>query len=339
MILSDKKTMAIQKKRYGSLILSLIIIEIFFYAGSAFSQKAVTRDNFYCVTIVDDQAWAAGYHGSIIHFKEKEGAWTIQPSGTPESLFAISFINVNRGWIAGQSGTILSTADGGKSWNLQKSNTGNDLFGVHFIDKNHGWACGIMGTVLSTSDGGKNWEKRSLPEDVDLYSIFFIDHQQGWAAGEFGVILHTIDGGKSWTKQPSPIEISPVSGKSQCLFKIRFADQLKGWATGIDGQILQTVDGGRSWELLQRVTRRHLFGLTVAGESFVAVGAKGEMVDGRYDSLKARCLSTVDFNGIAIKGKLGLIVGNTGITLTSSDEGRTWKKAEIVISQKVRTEQ
>lgn len=330
------------KRKCGSAIIVaimvafIIIVAGFLRPGKLLSQVAVALDNFYGVAIVDDQAWAVGYHGDILHGKVKEQTWTIQPSGTRQSLFAVCFIDSKQGWTVGEGGTILVTGDGGKTWSSQKGGVNKDLFDVCFIDQNQGWASGVAGTLLHTSDGGKHWENQSTPQDIDFYGLTFVDHQRGWLAGEFGTIFHTIDSGKTWIKQQNPIEISPDSGKSQCLFKIRFADHLKGWAAGMDGEILQTTDGGKNWRLLKQIMPKQLFYLCVKEGGFVAVGAKGIMIDGRYNPPQGLVLGSVDFNAIDLKGELGLIVGNKGTILYSSDGGKSWKRSILTLSSQKR---
>jgi photosystem II stability/assembly factor-like uncharacterized protein len=61
-------------------------------------------------------AWAAGDDGLIIATSDGGKSWREQPSGTSQSLRAISFSDPRHGWILAGREALLATADGGDSW-------------------------------------------------------------------------------------------------------------------------------------------------------------------------------------------------------------------------------
>ena len=324
-----------KKRKYISTFIMttfIVIMANFFAPNKIYSQVAATQDNFYDIAIIEGHVWAVGYYGNILYWQEKNQTWRIQPSGTRQALFAVFFVDANKGCIVGEAGTILTTANGGKTWSLQNSPVSQDLFNVHFVNQNRGWISGAFGTVLHTSDGGKHWEDQSISQDLDFYGLHFTDNKRGWLVGEFAMIFHTMDGGKTWNKQQNPLEIHPDSGKSQCLFQINFADHLKGWATGIDGEIMHTTDGGKSWQMISKVSPGHLLGLCVTEEGFVSVGAKGVVIDARHTPPKCFTLGSVDLNSIDLKGKRGMIIGNNGTVFRSYDGGKRWENMIIDLS-------
>lgn len=137
-------------------------------------------------------------------FSQANWEWTIQESGTTESLHDVFFINNITGWVVGSNGTILKTSDGGVSWAAQTSETDQELSSVHFIDENVGWATGgglsaQQAPLLKTTDGGQNWQL--IPYTFNATSvkdIFFFDENTGWVI-KMDSIYVSKDGGVSWT--------------------------------------------------------------------------------------------------------------------------------------------
>lgn len=56
---------------------------------------------------------AVGDFGTIIRTDDGGATWTLQSSGTTNSLLGVSFVDANTGIAVGDSGTILRTDDGG----------------------------------------------------------------------------------------------------------------------------------------------------------------------------------------------------------------------------------
>jgi len=165
---------------------------------------------------------------------------------------------------------------------------------VKAVDAKTAWAIGDWGAIAVTRDGGATWQDRSLDEDVVLYDLTFPDAQHGFISGEFGTVLSTSDGGETWSQQKLE------AGKT--LFGIGFSTPEKGWAVGIDGLMVRTRDGGKTWEV-QR------------GRS----GMDDLENLGFMDTLKNPALYDVQF-----AGGYGVVVGDTGMILTSADGGETW---------------
>ena len=64
-----------------------------------------------------------GEYGTIVRTTDGGSSWTIQASGTTQTLWDVSFIDVNNGTAVGEGGTILGTTDGGNNWVTQTSGT------------------------------------------------------------------------------------------------------------------------------------------------------------------------------------------------------------------------
>src|SRR4030095_8204166 len=86
-----------------------------------------------------------GEYGTIVRTTDGGNSWTIQASGTTQTLWAVSFTNANNGTAVGEGGVILRTTDSGEHWASQPSGTTLQLRGVSFTDANNGAAVGESG--------------------------------------------------------------------------------------------------------------------------------------------------------------------------------------------------
>jgi len=280
---------------------------------------AVLRDHLYGVKALSKtDACAVGNYGAIYHTTNGGKTWEKRDSGTKLPLFSIDFADAQQGWIVGKSGEILATADGGKTWARQKSpiDAGKALFKVRAVDRRTVWAVGDWGAIAVTTDGGATWQDRSLPklqivadagdrpdrqqnvvlEDVVLYDVAWPDPTHGYIAGEFATVLATTDGGATWRKRTLPTE--------KTIFGLAFASADEGWAVGIDGLLLHTTDGGVSW------TVQH-----------------GNPQPATIDELAFNdALKNPGMYSVAVVGRTGIAVGDTGTILVSGDGGRSWTR-------------
>ena len=179
-------------------------------------------------------------------------SWTLQTSGTTQSLYGIHFLDANNGWAVGLNGTIIRTTNGGTTWTAQTSGITNHLFDVYFIDANNGLAVGEFGRVLKTTNGGTNWTLLGAPfnsGNQGFYGIHFTSNLIGYIAGYNydllgAAIYKTTDGGSSWSLNYSSIV--------DYLVDIHFGDINTGYALpeAVDGgKFLKTTNGGTNWTL------------------------------------------------------------------------------------------
>jgi photosystem II stability/assembly factor-like uncharacterized protein len=280
----------------------------------------VLRDNLYGVEALSaNEALAVGNFGAVYHTGDAGRTWEARDSGTKTPLFAVDFADATHGWTVGKSAVILATTDGGRSWKRQSSPIPPEkhLFAVQAIDVRTAWAVGDWGAITVTRDGGDTWEDRSLgtlavreestptrhtttlSDDVILYDVAFPDADHGYIAGEFGTVLATRDGGRTWARQ--------TVGTEKTLFGIGFASAERGWAVGIDGLILRTRDGGQHWEVQRGEAER---------EALEELGFLETIKNpGLYD--------------VEVRGQRGIVVGDTGVLLTTADGGETWERHEL----------
>ncbi len=281
------------------------------------THAAVLRDHLYGVkALSSSEAWAVGNYGAIYHTTNGGKTWEARESGTKSPLFSVDFADEQHGWAVGKSGEIRATTDGGRTWTRQHSpiDTSKHFFKVRAVDARTVWAVGDWGAVAETTDGGGTWEDRSLPklhvlaseradrqdnlvlEDVILYDVAWPDAQHGYIAGEFGTVLATADGGATWVKRTLPTD--------KTLFGVTFKTPEEGWVVGIDGLVIHTADAGRTW------TVQH-----------------GNPEPATIDELAFNdALKNPGMYSIAVVGRTGVAVGDTGTVLVSSDGGGTWTR-------------
>jgi photosystem II stability/assembly factor-like uncharacterized protein len=304
----------------GSASVATVALSLSLLLLPALGHSAELRDHLYGVRALSaTEAWAVGNFGTIEHTTDGGATWKTVDAGIRRPIFGIDFGDPEHAWAVGKSALVLRTDDGGKTWKEQNTplSIEKHLFKVKALDNDTAWAVGDWGTIITTTDGGKTWQDRSLgvvsvkteevpgrttttlTDDVILYDVSFPDRDHGVISGEFGTVLFTSDGGTTWTHRPTPTE--------KTLFGVHFATPERGWAVGIDGLVMRTDDGGHHWE----VQHGHPEEAGVEEISF-------------SDTLK-----NPGMYAVRVDGDHGIVVGDMGMILTSSDGGHTWTRREL----------
>ena len=171
---------------------------------------------------------------------------------------------------------------------------GDDLNDVVFVSTSVGYAVGRAGTILTTTDGGTTWSPEHSTTAANLMGVSFCDATHGWAVGNnanfsSAVLVSTSDGGASWTVNELPM--------AMVVSAVAFTDTSHGWIVGKDlsqqyGLLYATSDGGATWHL-------------------------------QYKSAANEPLTDVTFS----TPKYGWAVGGSGLVLSSTDGGSSWKVA------------
>jgi photosystem II stability/assembly factor-like uncharacterized protein len=301
----------------------------------------------------EENVWAVGYRGIILHSNDRGKTWKRQHSNTRATLAGVDFINKKEGWVVGQWRTILHTSDGGKHWEKQKIPKDVDpeayFCDVQFFDEKEGWACGTMAALLHTKDGGKTWEAVDMTDYAEwttgFNDLYFIDRKEGWLVGETGLCLHTTDGGEEWET------VENLGSGKKTLFCVTFLSKERGYISGADGVLVYTRDGGKTWlqpEWKEIPITEHIFkvyfktspefnpasnlGLDVyAAGRGVLIHTYGDLQKNWETILEVylphnRHLEYTWFRGMTWPtDHCGIVVGEDGIILRSTDEGRSWR--------------
>ena len=68
------------------------------------------KENLFGVDFADEQnGWAVGYYGKILHTADGGKTWTDQANGAKKVLSDVDFVDANTGWVVGYGPTILYT--------------------------------------------------------------------------------------------------------------------------------------------------------------------------------------------------------------------------------------
>ena len=241
-----------------------------------------------------DKIITIGSEGVILSSDNYFTNWDMQHHG--EELFAISFPSDQVGFIFGNNGTLLKSKNAGKTWIPQDINDNIDFYSSFFINESLGYAVGVKyedddynGIIIKTTDSGLNWEQTQVP-DI-LLSIHFVDEKMGFVGGTGSHIYKTTDGGNQWTN------ISIASSPYLFIVSLYFVTSDVGFAivhnVGVDcrcSDIIRTQDGGETWDRINE-------------DSIIAYLYSLKF----YDTMN------------------GLIVGDDGTLLATTDGGNTWE--------------
>ncbi|MBE0644573.1 MAG: T9SS type A sorting domain-containing protein [Bacteroidetes bacterium] len=176
----------------------------------------------------------------------------------------------------------------------------------------------LLMTFNAVSQPG--WFQVRSEGDPLLFSIDLFDADHITAVGSNGLILQSDNGGASWR--------TVSSAASENLRRVRWFSPSLGILLGNGGMALKSTDGGATWQQLTTGTSVVLFDVHFFDENnWLVIGqAAFEMTttDGGA-TWDYQGSGTNNFNEIAFKGDLGIIVGNKGTIRTTEDGGSHWR--------------
>ncbi len=268
----------------------LFLLQIVFSFNVLYSQSYWTKVSSpvstslrNCVFTDDQNGWAAGDDGVIIHTSNGGGSFEIQNSGITFYINDIFFLNNSLGWVVANeflfSGTtILTTTNGGTNWNSELFPDSSKFFRtIYFRDSLNGFMGGFGGAIYKTSDAGNSWFASNV--DTSEFSGFpvsritFSSSLNGFACGGYidiaGVIWRTVDGGFNWSAgnySPEPF------------YDFYVRDQNNLISAGGDFeygvQICNTSDAGATWKYssLELFGQAYSVDFRTAREGWMALG-------------------------------------------------------------------
>ena len=112
-------------------------------------QTSGVSTNLEDVFFTDNQnGWAVGESGVILHTSDGGQTWAAQTSGTSIKLYTVYFIDNQTGWAAGHdlSNVLLKTTDGGTTWTeIPSSSISLQIRDISFGNANNGWLTTPLG--------------------------------------------------------------------------------------------------------------------------------------------------------------------------------------------------
>ena len=285
-------------------------------------------------------ALAVGNDGTVLKTADRGDTWTVQPSGTSETLRSVAISPDGGTALAvGLGGTILKTTDLGDTWTAPISGASGILHSVAISpDGGTALAVGNDGTVLKTTDRGDTWTVQPSGTSQPLHSVAISpDGGTALAVGGGGTILKTTDRGDTWTAQPS--------GTSEQLWSVAISpDGGTALAVGGGGTILKTTDRGDTWTAQPSGTSEQLWSVAISpdGGTALAVGGGGTILKttDRGDTWTAQPSGTSEtLRSVAISpdGGTALAVGWNGTVLKTTDRGDTWTAQPSGTSETLRS--
>ncbi len=299
------------------------------------------------------------YLGWIIGSPEDEGAvfktndggstWKRVALDTVTPITRTSFDDLKIGWAISES-RIYSTEDGGVRWRRQ-IRTEDSLNAIAFADAENGLVVGEDGIVYRTTEGGvqskdqgqllcagstceeellSTWNPVESGTELALTDVAFVDINHAWVSGDKGLILFSTDGGLTWGRRDTGVEAR--------LLSVSFIGVDEGVVVGENGTILMTTDGGMTWQRSVSPTSLRLNAVAFAEDGTAwAVGDEGTMLRSRdggvtWTQLGFQLPLTSALRAVSFDGAFGAAVGAEGAVLTTTDNGDSWGRQEILDS-------
>lgn len=212
-----------------------------------------------------------GSEGLIIYSESGKPNWQRYQLANKPALIDISSCANGMFAILSMEGKVFTSTDNADNWTEIQIPSQEIPQAITCDVNNSLWVVGSFSTIFSSADSGNTWKEHSLNEDMILSSIQFFDDKNGIITGEFGTVLLTEDGGESWEfSEPIPNEFFPLASV--------FKDSQQGWVVGLDGIIYSTNNGGLNWQREETHINAPLFGISLKGNSVIAVGDYGTII-------------------------------------------------------------
>ena len=266
-------------------------------------------------------AWAPGTGGAMSFFDGT--TWSLQTTGTTQSLEQVVFADANTGWAVGSSGTIMKTTNGGTTWVAQTSGTTQTIWDIDCVSTTVCWAVGNGGVILSTITGGTVWTPQTSGTTQTLWEIDCVSTTTCWAVGNAGTIRTTTNGGTVWSAQ--------TSGVATDLLGLACVSATQCWTSGVGGVIRTTANGGTTWTAQTSGTIQSLWRVqmvsALVGYTSGDAGQVRKTVDGGL-TWTALTVPNYNFYGLSCSTALRCMLASTsGSLLTTSDGGITFSEA------------
>jgi hypothetical protein len=190
-------------------------------------------------------------------------SWTLQISGTTDTLLAVRAVDNNVVWASGMKGGVFLTTNGGGIW----SSVGGGALGtgtvnaVEAIDAGNALVAmysNNTGKIFRTSNGGSSWSTVSTQTGVAIGGIQMRTSLEGYAvgtpSGSKWTMLKTTDGGGTWNSiatAPAEDSLTALALGYYGPYPVRpVGVQFLGgtlWFGSISGAVYRSTDLGTTW--------------------------------------------------------------------------------------------
>jgi photosystem II stability/assembly factor-like uncharacterized protein len=276
-----------------------------------------TTESFRDFDFKTNTGWAVGTGGTIYQsttLGSTSPTWTLQASGTTETLHSIVAFGTSSAIVVGNGG--VCRLYNGTSWATVATGTTRNLRGVTCQSSSSCWAVGDSGTILSYN--GTSWSSMTTPTTRNLRDINLQSTTNIVAVGDSGTVLKW--NGTSWALG--------TSNTTNTLNAIANFSANNAWTVGALGTIRYSTNGGTIFSA-QQLTLADFYGVHFPSSSRgFAVGAGGFMA--RYSSTSRswsfiNSRTTVNLNATFFAdNNTGWAVGAAGRIIKTANGGNGW---------------
>jgi len=206
------------------------------------------------LAILGDYLFTGGYQGGGIwkYSTVTDTGWTVQVSGTADTLQTVKAVDNNIVWTAGTSGGVFRTTNGGSTWDsVGRGAIGTaTILTMDALDANTAFVApysASAGTIYRTTNGGAIWTNVFSQTGGIIAGIRMKSSTEGYAvgipvAGKWTVIK-TTNGGSNWTHLPNE---PPQVGDESATLGIDLTGNTLSFGTD-NGKIYRSTDLGTTW--------------------------------------------------------------------------------------------
>jgi len=302
----------------------------------------------------DGHLFLVGDKGTVFH--TGEGKWVKEDSLSSYNLVAVWGVSLVDVYVAGAGGTVLRRIGG--AWSSSQVTAGSTVLNaIHGLSSNELWTGGTKGQIVVHDSAGWAPKLSNDAYERNLHGVWAFGPKDVWFVGEEGVLVHSEQG--KWNMS----EIAGPYYKNHSFHGLwgRSGESNEAWAVGAMGAILHydgvdwtdeqsapvvdlndvagtgwddvaVVGGdglvvffdGESWSGPDRVTDRELTAVARSGQTYLAVGKQGTVVE--FAGAAAELVETdikVSLYGVCAGAGKAAAVGEKGKLYVSADAA-TW---------------
>lgn len=283
------------------------------------------------LTRIGERIVAVGERGNVLYSDDEGKTWRRGQTPGKAMLTAVCFADRRHGWAVGHDAVVWATDDGGETWQQQYNDPlgGDDGEDDAAEEDDGGDSEDSMEDLYSDDLYGDDEAGTGGAPAPDTSGAPFLDvwcdtEQHVMAVGGYGYVLETEDGGGQWNKRMDLLE----NPDGWHLYSVRPVPRGDGTLliAGEQGTLFRSRDHGQSWDTLEAPYEGSYFGITAAQRDTVMIhGMQGNVWLTRDLGENWRRIKTGVSRGINDGARLGdgtiVLVGNSGIVLTSHDNG------------------
>lgn len=275
-----------------------------------------------------------GGQGTILRSADAGLTWTVVSNAAITSdYYDMAFNSMGVGIAVGPSGQVARSTDGGATW--QEVVTGMSDIGsaIAFANDNTVVVMGNLSQTMRSTDGGATWVVGFINGGSNYYRLRFATATTGLAVGaNGGQIARTSDGGETWTIIGGGIYDQTVIGMATS----PGGSVVLAGAFAQAGFLLRSITAGATWD---NTGTRYTSPSFASEQVAIAIGSTQivRSADAGQTWTVVYQPGTVSLTNTAMaSANVGLVVGDNGLILRTTDGGLNWGVVPSGITQRIR---